>query len=93
MHAKSAENYAKAAEANNPKELCPSLIYTEAEKEAMEFIWAEVNDIVTTYTNDFMKNKKDPNDDAMWNKFQMELEKAGLNEQLALAQKAYDRQK
>ena len=93
LHAESAANYAKAAEANNPAELCPTLVYTEAEKEAMEFIWSEINDIVTTYTNDFMKNKKDPNDDAMWNKFIMELEKAGLNEQVALAQKAYDRQK
>ena len=93
MHAESAANYAAAAEANNPKELLPSLIYTQAEKDAMEFIWAEVNDIATTYINDFMKNKKNPNDDAMWNKFQVELEKAGLAEQVALAQKVYDRQK
>ena len=93
MHAESAANYAAAAEKNNPKEILPTLIYTDAEKDAMEFIWAEVSDIITTYTNDFMKNKKNPNDDAMWNKFQAELEKAGLNEQVALAQKAYDRQK
>ena len=93
MHAESAANYDAAAKANNPAELCPTLVYTEEEKEAMEFIWAEVADIYTTYTNDFMKNKKDPNDDAMWNKFLMDLEKAGLSKQVALAQKAYDRQK
>ena len=93
MHAESAANYAAAAEANNPKDLVPSLIYTQEEKDTMEFIWGEVNDIVTTYTNNFMKCKADPNDPAMWNKFQMELEKAGLAEQVALAQKVYDRQK
>lgn len=93
MHAESAANYAAAAEKNNPDVICPSLSFTDDEKAEIEYVAREVGEIITAYTNDFMKNKKNPGDDAMWNKFKNDLKAADVDLWIALHQKAYDRQK
>ncbi len=91
MHAESRANFDEAAK-NNPKNICPSLKFTEAEKEETEFMRTEVGDIFTKYTSGFYINRFDPNDDTVWNKYVKEITEAGLNDYIALAQKAYDRQ-
>lgn len=91
LHAESRQNY-DAAAVNNPKNICPTLVYTEAEKEATEFMRSEVAGQYTTYVTGFYENRYDPNSDADWNKYVNTLLDAGLNDWVALAQKAYDRQ-
>lgn len=92
MHAESYKLHAEGAEKNNPKTLCPILYFTEEEEEAAEFIINEVQNIFGKYRSDFCLNKKDPNDDKVWNQYLKELEDAQLDTYMALCQKAYDRQ-
>lgn len=91
MHAESRRNYDEAAK-RNPTNICPSLKFTEEEKEQTEFMRTEVADIFTKYTSGFYINRFDPNDDPTWARYVKELNDAGLQDYIALAQKAYDRQ-
>ena len=93
LAAQSRANFDKGAEENNPKTLCPTLIYTEAEKEATESIRTAVNDYRAKSLTDFGKGILDPEKDADWNAYVANLEKLGLKDYTTLAQKAYDRQK
>ena len=77
---------------NNPAVLCPTLVYTEAEKEAIESKSTAVNDYWNKSRTDFGKGILDPNSDSDWNAYVANLKKLGLEDYLTLAQKAYDRQ-
>ena len=78
---------------NNPANLCPTLIYTEAEKEATESTRTAVSDYWNKSRTDFGKGILNPESDSDWNAYVANLEKLGLKDYLTLAQKAYDRQK
>jgi len=92
LHATSRKLFDEAAAKNNPKNICPSLVYTETEKEETEAIRVAVADYYKKASTDFMTGKMDPNNQAQWNNYLKELDKLGLQDYLALAQEAYDRQ-
>ena len=92
MAAESRKNFDEGLK-NNPAVLCPTLVYTEAEKEATESVRTAVGDYWNKSRTDFGKGILDPNSDSDWNAYVANLNKLGLNEYLSLAQKAYDRQK
>jgi hypothetical protein len=92
MAAESRKNFDEGMK-NTPAVLCPTLVYTEAEKEATESIRTAVSDYWNKSRTDFGKGILDPNSDSDWNAYVANLNKLGLNDYLTLAQKAYDRQK
>ena len=92
MAAQSRANFDEGC-ANNPKNLCPTLVYTEAEKEATSAMRTAVSDYWTKARTDFGKGILNPESDSDWNAYVANLNKLGLQDYLNLAQKAYDRQK
>ena len=91
MHAESYAMFLESEQNNNPKTLCPVLIYTEEEKEMTEAERTNVGDKRSKAMTDFCTGVLDPNDDAVWAAYIKELEDLGLQTVLELAQKAYDR--
>lgn len=91
MHAESYNMFLEVEQSNNPKNLCPLLIYTEAEKEEFEAQRTNVGDKRTKAMTDFCTGILDVNDDAAWAAYIEELYDLGLQDIIDLAQKAYDR--
>lgn len=92
LAAQSRKLFDEAAEKNNPEVICPSLVYTEAETEKWESVRTACADYYKKAATDFMTGVKDPNNNAHWEAYLKELNKLGLEDWIALAQKAYDRQ-
>ena len=71
-------NYHAAAEANNPKTLCPPLIQTTQEKDEILQIKSDVLTIINKCRAQFANGELDPNDDAAWNDYLAQLDTLGL---------------
>ena len=93
LAAQSRKNFDAAAEKNNPKNICPSLVYTEQEKETTEVQRTAVSDYCTKTRTDFCKGVMNPYSDTDWNTYVKRVQELGLDTCQQLAQKAYDRQK
>lgn len=85
-------NYHAAAEANNPKTLCPPLIQTTQEKDEILQIKSDVLTIINKCRAQFANDELDPNDDAAWNDYLAQLDTLGLAQYQAQSQAIYDRQ-
>lgn len=85
-------NYHAAAEANNPKTLCPPLIQTTQEKDEILQIKSDVLTIINKCRAQFANGELDPNDDAAWNDYLAQLDTLGLTQYQAQSQAIYDRQ-
>ena len=85
-------NYHAAAEANNPKTLCPPLIQTTQEKDEILQIKSDVLTIINKCRAQFANGELDPNDDAAWNDYLAQLDTLGLAQYQAQSQAIYDRQ-
>ena len=91
-----AENYAlfcESEEENNPKIICPTLIYTEDEKELTSMERTNTSDRANKAMTEFCTGVLDPNSDADWNAYLKELNDLGMSVWLELAQTTYDKQK
>lgn len=85
-------NYHAAAEANNPKTLCPPLIQTTQEKDEILQIKSDVLTIINKCRAQFANGELDPNDDAAWNDYLAQLDTLGLAQYQVQSQAIYDRQ-
>lgn len=85
-------NYHAAAEANNPKTLCPPLIQTTQEKDEILQIKSDVLTIINKCRAQFANGELDPNDDAAWSNYLAQLDTLGLAQYQAQSQAIYDRQ-
>ena len=85
-------NYHAAAEANNPKTLCPPLIQTTQEKDEILQIKSDVLTIINKCRAQFANGELDPNDDAAWSSYLAQLDTLGLAQYQAQSQAIYDRQ-
>ena len=93
MHAESRRIFDAAAEANNPENTCPTLVYTTEEKEATEMIRTNIGTYTSKQEMAFITGiGADINNDADWQAFQDEMVKMGLEDYQKLVQTAYDRQ-
>jgi len=94
MHAESYANFKAAAEKYNPpaEQICPTLVYTEEEKEETEAQRVAVADYYKKSRTDFCVGKLDPYSDADWQEYLDTLDDLGLDTVLELAQTAFDRQ-
>jgi len=94
MHAESRRIF-EEAQKNNPENTCPTLIYTEAEKEQIDMITTNINKLVSTAETAFITGigDYDITKDADWEKFQKQMKEMGLDEYQKVVQTAYDRQK
>ena len=91
-----ADNYALFCESeaeNNPKIICPTLIYTEDEKELTSMERTNTSDRAAKAMTEFCTGVLDPNSDADWNAYLKELDDLGMQVWLELAQTTYDKQK
>ncbi len=94
MHAESRRIFEAAREANNPKEVCPTLVTSTEEQEAIEAVTTNIGDLTKKKEMAFVTGVgADINSDADWNAFLKELEDLGLAEYQKYVQTAYDRQK
>lgn len=93
MHAESYANFKAAAEKYNPKAelICPTLVYTEEEKEDTQAQRTACADYYKKTRTDFCTGDLDPNSDADWKKYVDTLWDLGLQDWLDVAQVAYDR--
>lgn len=91
LHAQSRANADAAAAENNPTNICPTLNFTEDEAELTTKARSACADYMKKSRTDFIKNKMDPTNDAVWNNYVKQIEEYGVNDWLAAAQKAYDR--
>lgn len=93
MHAESRRIFDAAAEANNPKEVCPLLVHTTEEQDATLMIRTNIGTLITKKQMAFVTGiGADINSNADWAAFQKELEDLGLAEYHKYVQTAYDRQ-
>ena len=92
MHAESRRIF-DAAQANNPENTCPTLVYTTEEKEASEMVRTNINSISSKQEMAFVTGiGADINSDADWAAFIKHMEDEGLAEYQKLVQTAYERQ-
>ena len=93
MHAESYANFKAAADKYNPKAelICPTLVYTEEEKEDTQAQRTACADYYKKTRTDFCTGDLDPNSDADWKKYVDTLWDLGLQDWLDVAQVAYDR--
>ena len=93
MHAASRQYHDAAAEKYNPdsKYICPTLVYTEEEKEEIDVAKTAVYDYFSKSRTDFALGNLDPNSDSDWNKYVSTIWDLGLQDWLDTAQIAYDR--
>ena len=91
MAAESYENAMATAEKNNPKTICPILVYTTEESELVGAQSSACADYYKRSRTDFIKGTLDPNSDADWNAYLAELDKLGLEDWVAISQNAYER--
>ena len=93
MHAKSREIFDEAAEKNNPEYTTPSLIYTTEEKDAIEMIQTNINNLVSKKEMAYITGiGADINSDSDWAAFQQEMKDLGLDDYAKVVQTAYARQ-
>lgn len=91
-----AENYALFCESekeNNPKIICPTLIYTEEEKELTSMERTNASDRMNKAMGEFCTGVLDPNKDSDWSAYLKEIDSLGMPIWLELAQTTYDKQK
>ena len=93
MHAESYANFKAAAEKYNPpaEQICPTLVYTEEEKDDTQAQRTACADYYKKSRTDFATGDMDPNSDSDWNKYVDTLWDLGLQDWLDVAQVAYDR--
>ena len=93
MYAESYANYKAAADKYNPdpKNICPTLVLTEEEKEDTQAQRTACSDFYRKSRTDFCTGDLDPNSDADWKKYVDTLYELGLQDWLDVAQVAYDR--
>ena len=93
MHAESYANFKAAAEKYNPKaeNICPTLVYTEEEKDDTQAQRTACSDYYKKSRTDFCTGDMDPNSDTDWKKYVDTLWDLGLQDWLDVAQVAYDR--
>ena len=93
LHAWSREIFDDAAQNNNPAYTCPTLVYTTEEKEKIEMIQTNINNLVSKKEMAYITGiDADINSDADWNAFQAELLELGLEEYAFVVRTAYARQ-
>ena len=93
MHAESRRIF-EAAQANNPENTCPTLVYTTEEKDAVDMVKTNIGTYVADMEMAFITGiGGDINSDTDWNNFQAKMAELGLAEYQNLVQTAYDRQK
>lgn len=90
-HRLSGEAWEIIKNANEPKERCNYLVYTQEEYELRE----EKAGLMNTYVNEemtkFVSGVTNPKDDAQWNEFLTNLDSLGRVELMEVAQNAYSR--
>ena len=77
--------------ATNASMICPELIFDEAEYEMLGGKNSAVKKVVQTWQMKFAVGESDINDSAAWNAYLTEMNQAGAQEYLAVAQQCYDR--
>ena len=94
MHAESRRLFDEAAAKYNPpaEQICPTLVYTEDEKEETESIRTACADYYQKSRTDFCVGKLDPNSESDWETYLKTLDDLGLESWLELAQIAFERQ-
>ena len=99
MHAQNRKYHDWAVENINPQFITdPFLeifIMSSKEEKEIDMKKTNVNNVLTTYTKNFVTNEKglDINKDADWQKYLNELKSEGIEDILAMYQKCYERQK
>lgn len=93
MHAESRRIFEAAVEANNPEKVCPTLVGTTEEKEAIEMTSTNLNKFIAESEKTFVTGigDYDINDDADWAAFLKKLEELGVNDYQNYVQTIYDR--
>lgn len=86
------DKFMAAAEKYNPKETCPTLVYTTEEKEQYDMTISNCKNYITTSRSSFVTGSMNPNSDSEWNAYIKQLDTLGLNDWMSLAQTAYERQ-
>lgn len=82
----------QAAAVHNPTVVCPTLVYTTAESDAISDQRTNCKSYITQMTSMFAVGSKDISDDAVWTAYLKELENMGISQWQEMAQKVYDRQ-
>ena len=93
LHAESYALFCESEEENNPKIICPTLVYTEEEKELTSMERTNTGDRMTRAMSEFCTGVLDPNKDSDWNAYLKEINDLGYPIWLELAQSTYDKQK
>ena len=93
MHAENYALFCESEEENNPKIICPTLIYTEDEKELTSMERTNTSDRMEKAMAEFCTGVLDPNSDADWNAYLKQVNDLGLPVWLELAQTTYDKTK
>ena len=91
LEAQSRANADAAAMQCNPNNICPTLVYTDEEAELISMIVTACTDCMKQARTDFIKGDMDPKSDAQWDAYLSQLEDYGVQDWLAVAQRAYDR--
>jgi len=93
LHAQNYALFCESEEENNPKIICPTLIYTEEDKELTSMERTNTSDRANKAQTEFCTGVLDPNSDKDWNAYLAELDKLGLPLWLELAQTYYNKTK
>lgn len=84
--------YFNAAKKNNPKNLCPYLVYNQKEKDAYDNIIADCGNYIKDTRASFAIGHMDPNKDSDWNSYLNQLKELGSEKWIKAAQTVYNRQ-
>ena len=82
----------QAAQPNNPEVICPTLVYTVDEAEAIADQRTNCQSYLSQMRSFFAVGSKDVTDDAVWSEYLKELDNMGVKQWTETAQKVYDRQ-
>ena len=97
MRAAMAAESRKNSDAANEKyvdgkiKVCPTLVFTPEEASEIEAQRSGCDKYYKSSRTDFIKGTMNPNSDSDWNAYLKELNKLGLEDWIAVAQKAYNR--
>lgn len=91
MHAEAYRLFEEAEAKYNPETICPVLVATEEEKNAVEAERTNVGERWVRAQTEFCTGTLDPNSDADWQAYLDELESYGLSTLLEYYQMLYDR--
>lgn len=95
MHAESRRLFDEAAAEKNPEIICPTLVSTAEEKEAIEMVRTNIGTYASKMEMAFITGigeKCDIESDADWNAFLKTLDDMGLDQYQKYVQTSYDRQ-